>query len=164
MIDIEEKRKMMEGKTAEELVAMTEMYYCPYCGVAITDDDIYFDNSDTCQYCRSPKDYKKASHNLDYYLEKGGDWDTTIINEENVRQNPLWSDECEKRKYVISGRQIDYALELSRDKDKPKCPTCQSVNIRKISALNRGASVALFGLFSSKIGKSFECNNCGYKW
>ncbi len=162
MIDIEEKRKMMEGKTAEELVAMTEMYYCPYCGAAITDDDIYFDNSDTCQYCRSPKDYKKASHNLDYYLEKGGDWDATIITEENVRRNPLWSDECERRKKIIRGHRIEQFS--TENKNKPKCPTCQSTNIKKISALNRGASIAIFGLFSSKINKQFECENCGYKW
>ena len=46
----------------------------------------------------------------------------------------------------------------------PKCPTCQSTNISKIGTLNRMASVGLFGLASSKIGKTHKCNNCGTTW
>lgn len=46
----------------------------------------------------------------------------------------------------------------------PKCPTCQSTNIRKIDGVERGASIAMFGLFSKKINKTFKCNNCGYTW
>lgn len=48
--------------------------------------------------------------------------------------------------------------------DKPKCPTCNSTNVKPISGLNRGASIAIFGVFSKKINKSFECKNCGYTW
>lgn len=44
------------------------------------------------------------------------------------------------------------------------CPTCQSTNISKIGTLNRMASVGLFGLASSKIGKTHKCNNCGTTW
>lgn len=46
----------------------------------------------------------------------------------------------------------------------PKCPTCQSTNIQKIGGLERGVSVAAWGLFSKKINKSFKCKNCGYTW
>lgn len=44
------------------------------------------------------------------------------------------------------------------------CPTCGSNKIEKISGVSRAASVGVFGLASSKIGKTFECKNCGYKW
>ena len=44
------------------------------------------------------------------------------------------------------------------------CPYCHSTNIRKIGTLNRMASVGLFGLASSKIGKNHKCNNCGTTW
>lgn len=47
---------------------------------------------------------------------------------------------------------------------KPKCPTCNSTNIKKISTGSRLMSVGVFGLASSKIGKTMECKNCGYKW
>ncbi len=46
----------------------------------------------------------------------------------------------------------------------PKCPHCHSSNIRPISGLGRGASVAMWGAFSKKINKSFECKSCGYTW
>lgn len=46
----------------------------------------------------------------------------------------------------------------------PKCPTCSSTNIKKIGSVNRAVSIALLGIFSSKIGKQFQCLECGYKW
>ena len=44
------------------------------------------------------------------------------------------------------------------------CPTCQSTNISKIGTINRMVSTGLFGLASSKIGKTHKCNNCGTTW
>ena len=46
----------------------------------------------------------------------------------------------------------------------PKCPTCQSTNIRKMSGVERGVSIYTFGIFSKKINKTFKCQNCGYTW
>ena len=43
----------------------------------------------------------------------------------------------------------------------PKCPTCQSTNIKKISGLSKAGSVALFGIFSQKVKKQWHCNGCG---
>lgn len=48
---------------------------------------------------------------------------------------------------------------------KPKCPTCGSENVNKISSANKFTSIVAFGLFAiGKINKHFKCNNCGYKW
>lgn len=49
-------------------------------------------------------------------------------------------------------------------RNQPHCPNCNSVNIRKISTLDRATSVAFWGLASSKIGKTMQCDQCGYKW
>lgn len=46
----------------------------------------------------------------------------------------------------------------------PKCPTCQSTSIRKISGLSKAGSVALWGIFSQKVKKQWHCNNCGSEW
>lgn len=46
----------------------------------------------------------------------------------------------------------------------PKCPTCQSTNIEKISLTKKAVGGALFGLFSSNVRKTFFCKDCGYKW
>lgn len=45
-----------------------------------------------------------------------------------------------------------------------KCPTCGSTKVKQISTLNRFGSVWMFGLASSKVGKTMECSSCGYKW
>lgn len=46
----------------------------------------------------------------------------------------------------------------------PKCPTCGSTNIEKISGSKRWLTTGLFGLASSNVGKTMHCKNCGYKW
>lgn len=46
----------------------------------------------------------------------------------------------------------------------PKCPTCSSTNIKKISGTSKVVSVAMFGFLSQKVKKTFHCNNCGYEW
>lgn len=71
---------------------------------------------------------------------------------------------------------IEYNLKMSQfrsrveqqkqqqESSKPHCPHCNSTNIKPISTLNRGASIAMWGVFSKKINKSFECKDCGYTW
>jgi transposase-like protein len=61
------------------------------------------------------------------------------------------------RRYLVNAQ----AQELL---NKPKCPTCGSTNIKKIGGIERGASIAAFGIFSKKINKTFKCGNCGYTW
>lgn len=51
-----------------------------------------------------------------------------------------------------------------REENVPRCPTCNSTNIRKLDVIDKGLSFAVWGIFSSKIGKSMMCKNCGYKW
>ena len=46
----------------------------------------------------------------------------------------------------------------------PKCPTCGSTNVQPIGTGEKVISGALFGLFSTKIRKSYKCNNCKYMW
>lgn len=47
------------------------------------------------------------------------------------------------------------------EQSKVHCPFCNSVNVKKISGTERAASVAMVGIFSKKINKSFKCNACG---
>ena len=47
----------------------------------------------------------------------------------------------------------------------PRCPTCNSTRIEKISASDKAGSALLFGVFSiGQISKTFRCRDCGYKW
>ncbi len=47
----------------------------------------------------------------------------------------------------------------------PKCPTCSSVNVERISTKSKVGKAIMFGILAAgSIGKTFKCNNCGYKW
>lgn len=46
----------------------------------------------------------------------------------------------------------------------PKCPTCGSTNVEKISTAKKAFGFVMVGLFSSNLGKTMHCRNCGYKW
>ena len=45
-----------------------------------------------------------------------------------------------------------------------KCPTCGSTNVKKISGGKRWVTTGLFGLASSNVGKTMQCDSCGAKW
>jgi hypothetical protein len=48
---------------------------------------------------------------------------------------------------------------------QPKCPTCGSINIEKISLKSKLGMTALVGVFAiGHIAKTFKCNSCGAKW
>lgn len=46
----------------------------------------------------------------------------------------------------------------------PKCPTCNSINIKKISGTAKVAGAVAFGLFSKTARSQIKCENCGYEW
>ncbi len=65
----------------------------------------------------------------------------------------------------LSPQQIAYNNAVAKELlNKPKCPTCSSTNVQKISSLSKAGSVAVFGIFSQKVKHQFKCNNCGYEW
>lgn len=45
-----------------------------------------------------------------------------------------------------------------------KCPNCGEHAGHEISTMKKVISVGTLGLASDKIGKNYECKNCGYKW
>ena len=85
-----------------------------------------------------------------------GNCNYKLLKQEDIKNinNPNLS----KREYKVVGTVVDPT------KPQPKCPTCQSTNIRKMGGVERGVSSYAFGLFSKKINKTFKCQNCGYTW
>ena len=68
---------------------------------------------------------------------------------------------------------IEYQLKMSQFKSQtgqqesgniPKCPTCGSTSLSKITATSKAVSVGLFGIFSQKVKKTWHCENCKYEW
>ena len=71
---------------------------------------------------------------------------------------------CSKcRGYKTLKKNENYTTETSI-RNIPKCPTCQSTNIKRVSGTSKVVSVAVWGLLSQKVKKQFHCNNCGYEW
>ena len=69
--------------------------------------------------------------------------------------------------YIIENHAIPESFEceiIINQSNQPKCPTCGSVNIRKISATKKAASIIGLGILSNNIGKTYQCLNCKYKW
>ena len=116
------------------------------------------------------KDFKQACE--DFY-------NNVIINSpdfspavrERVLERKAWDEAERAKKEAESQKKLEeYRKQRAKEKayeathPKPKCPTCGSTNIEKISTLNRAVSIGIVGLASDKIGKQFCCKNCGYKW
>jgi DNA-directed RNA polymerase subunit RPC12/RpoP len=63
---------------------------------------------------------------------------------------------------IYKKKMVEKQEEIERE--TIKCPHCNSYNARKITTTDRIISTTIVGVASSKIGKQFECKNCGYKW
>lgn len=146
---------------------MSMIYFvCPKCNA--TTWSIH-NLREKCKYCeiemietkyKTPEPYNKEVANK---IEQ-------IIFEEYVKDNPLYDPQEEKAtqekdKQIVEEFHREQAIKQSQPKPNvPKCPTCNSTNVEKIGTLERGISVTAWGLFSSKLGKTMKCKNCGYKW
>lgn len=67
----------------------------------------------------------------------------------------------------VPSNSVNWSKAISRndgDIHTPKCPTCGSTNIKKVSLFRKNVSINTFGLASGSMGKTFVCKNCGYKW
>lgn len=138
---------------------------CPICGAGY---DAYEGeipcNDGICKTCGGK--LVKTPYSFDEMLfDSSGEILNDIMNN-YIKTNPQYNPEVyEMWKKRRDGKRTmaDKAKEREQA-NKPKCPTCGSTNISKIGTLERGVSVSVFGLFSSKLGKTMKCNNCGYKW
>ena len=76
-----------------------------------------------------------------------------------------------KLQFIQNSEIVDYSPNSnlidkpqSQQANTPKCPTCGSTNICKISTGKKALGFITVGIFSSNFGKTMECKQCGYKW
>lgn len=128
---------------------------CEFCGAEIRYSDMLAsDFSDLWEKEREKQGISvlKTREPLERFVMK-----TFLLDDDNFNEvlfNKKWHPE-------------QYKQELNQkpiENNTPKCSTCGSTNIRKISGTKRWISTGLFGLASSNVGKTMECKNCGYKW
>ena len=87
--------------------------------------------------------------------------DEELMNDYAIQHNIKEKRQKEREEYIKKSQQ--YILNKTLE-NVPRCPTCNSTKVEKISATKRLVSTGLFGLASSNIGKTMYCKNCGYKW
>lgn len=157
------------------------LVYCKKCGRTIMNNrgkEILCDICDSPMY-RVPLKYLDVDENGELFDDLFGDDMEDKFIEECVKTAPEFDQELfDKRPYIQKKRSQEYnrmlnaheAIRAGADpklafknggQNLPKCPTCGSLNVKKIGSVERAASVGFFGLFSKKINKSFECKNCG---
>ena len=134
--------------------------YCPKCG----NQGIYENGNEICQYCGTKE--LPTKYDWDKWLF-GGEYPNNldeIIFNEYIKDNPLFDENIYEQREGKEKLLQQASLDKQKEQNTPKCPTCGSTNVKHISTLNRVASIGVFGLFSSKIGKNYECLNCKMKW
>lgn len=142
--------------------------YCEKCGHI---GDLLFWNPEDkgCFSCNAKGVTKLVPEE---YLNEGG-WGINKNLEEEfivkfVKSSPNFDQECWDRRESFKEIQKHNDELLKNDKiiqaNVPKCPTCNSSNVEKISATKKILGGAMFGLFSSDVRNMMCCKNCGYKW
>lgn len=145
---------------------MEYYYYCPCCGLPQYKSN--YNKTIICMGCGQIITPQKSKYESDYYAKKSMEkyqkfyYGENILFDEEIKTNPLFDEE----KYILrTNKHKEVLNNISSEKtNMPKCPTCGSTDINKISAVSKVAGAATFGLFSKTARSQFKCNNCGYKW
>lgn len=150
-------------------------YTCPKCGHT----DTVFDNPyPFCECCGYEEVVVEGQYEFrdDYEkIEK----ENPSMEEEKIRKivrekhrekytynSPVFSRAANAHRIEWEKEQASKPIRISDSAPQslPHCPTCNSTNVKKISAGAKAVSVGLFGIFSQKVKRQFHCNNCGYEW
>lgn len=151
------------------------LMYCKKCGRVIN-------NSEKCDVCNSTT-YKVPEKfwldGIDFLISNDS---KKILIEECVKSSPEFDEQLFNSRDEILAKEnakYDQAMKIGSairqgadpktafqtgGQNIPKCPTCGSSNIKKISTASKIAGATMFGLFSRTAKSQFKCGNCGYTW
>lgn len=137
-------------------MAKDELYMscCPKCGDVGDDLNI-------CPYCGEKQ--IRTKYTLIDLLEQD-DIDDEKIVDEYARCSPLFDEDLYRSRINKEKLLQQASLDKQREQNTPKCPTCGSTNVEKISTTKKAIGFVTVGVFSSNFGKTMHCKNCGYKW
>lgn len=135
------------------------------------------DSDRECAYCKSKKilsteDYNKCKKFFMYHEKELKTYNEYPYNvylrylEHKTKREKYEYDRLHPKRITPQNNIANSPSvpQLSTTDNIPKCPTCGSTNIEKISLTRKAIGGALFGLFSSDVRKTMHCKNCGYKW
>lgn len=128
----------------------------------------YWENTDKCPFCKNivssvnitEDDVRilfMVSNGNRQLLEAMIDLHNKDIVEYELKMSQF-------RNQVEQQKGIQNTQSTVKQDNIPKCPTCGSTNIEKISIGKKAFGGMMFGIFSSDVRKSMHCKNCGCKW
>ena len=128
---------------------------CEECGNKISNKAII------CPYCGCPIENKEKVYCPSCDILKNQKVELILARDKSKYICP----EC-KREVLIEGKSYKEKIiqEYNINSNTPKCPTCGSTNIEKISATSKVVGAVAFGLFSKTARSQFKCKNSGAKW
>ena len=150
---------------------ITKALICPKCARCISND---WAIKLKCEYCKTPliqTDISMKEMNSFRHTHKDRE-----INERFVKlAQELGRNQFDQNAYEYRLQEEDREIAIflhtnttlnsqSQQSNQPKCPTCGSTNIEKISTAKKAAGGFMFGLFSKTARSQFMCKDCGYKW
>jgi len=122
-----------------------DMLICPFCNNKLIDTGLPVDDI--------------------HLIGKASGWNRQLLDAMiELHNKDILEYQLKLNQFRLQKEEADRIFEQELEDARPHCPHCHSKNIKSISALNRGASIAVWGIFSKKINKSFECKSCGYTW
>lgn len=87
-----------------------------------------------------------------------------LVDKDHVTLKDDVTVKCRGCGKVHEDRKIDYKQKNKTVVNIPRCPICQSTNLKKISTGSKIFAAATMGGFAIPYtSKTFECKNCGYK-
>lgn len=149
-------RFMEENK----LTDIKKVEICPKCG-RFSEGSLYYLK---CDYCGSTM--AQTDLTMDEWISVLMKKDAFSFVEDmaNKYGNNQFSEEMFNARMGHNHSNSHTGGQKKEETNVPKCPTCGSTKIRKISGTKRAASILGFGILSNNIGKTYECLNCKYKW
>ena len=152
---------------------MDQVYYCPICGEVISDNVLEAMNmGKKCLFCGSNLE-TTGKDRESFWLRSEDKQERRrllrrideTVREEYVYNNPLFNKEkYEAREQADRERIARNKAGLNPLDNLPKCPTCGSTNLSRLSGIGMITMFGGFGVTDGNAGKTFKCNNCGYRW
>lgn len=126
--------------------------------------EIKSNNEYICPYCNNKLVDTLITENEFNLIEDVSDSDRQFLEAMiELKKNDPIEYQLKMSQFKANLKQQESSKKVEED-DRPKCPTCGSTNIEKISLGKKAVGGALFGIFSSNVRKSMHCKSCGYKW
>ena len=154
-----------------KLCDFQKTFICPKCG----NYELYFDFDPdaprhiVCEFCNTPfiqtnlstKEFEAQS--LEEWRKGNKYFEIDVAKKYG---NGQFDEEAYQiREQILAQRKTEERQQQKEvQKAMPKCPTCGSTNIEKISVGKKIGGSFLFGVFSSDVRNTMHCKDCGAKW